>query len=73
MTNNEPKKRKFTATDKSGAFYSWKFWRDGIWFLEDPDGYARSLAATWIDSVPRIRTILANHDQSTDVVLENLR
>jgi hypothetical protein len=67
-------KRTFTALDGTGASYVWKYWRDGgRWFLADPEGYVRTLAATWTDSVPRIRLILANHDQTTPVVLEVLR
>lgn len=64
----------FTATDAAGNKYKWSFWRDpradnkkGLWFLKDPDGYVRSLENTWIDSVPRIRTILENHDMKADI------
>ena len=67
------RKRCFTAHDKNGAAYVWKFWRDGRWFLEDPDGCVRTLEATWIDSAPRVRTVLENHDQHTGVILEGLR
>lgn len=73
------KRRTFTARDSASVTYTWKFWHDanaagaGLWFLEDPEEHVRVLARTWIDSVPEIRLILANHDQTTDVILENLR
>lgn len=79
MKTNEPKRKTFTAVDAGGARYLWKYWRDarvkggGLWFLEDPERCVRSLEATWTDSAPRIRTVLANYSQATPVALENLR
>lgn len=73
------KRKTFMARDSGGNSHIWKYWRDarakggGLWFLEAPDGCVRSLESTWTDSVPRIRLVLTNHDQSTDVILEHLR
>lgn len=68
------KKRTFTARDARGNAYTWAFYREGgYWFLEDYEGSLRALEANWIDSVPRVRMILDNYAQHTEVILENLR
>lgn len=64
-----PKKTRFTAT-QNGQRFTWKFWYDStarLWFLEDYEGYVRTLESTWVDSVPRIRTVLANHDMVAEI------
>jgi len=58
----------FTAHDADGKAYRWTFWRDGdYWMLRDYTGYLRTLEHTWIDSVPRIKSILEGHGMTADI------
>lgn len=62
-------KANLTAT-YAGVRYTWRYWYDSqrrVWMLEDPERYVRALETTWRDSVPRIRTILANYGMEAEV------
>jgi hypothetical protein len=72
MTTEIPisKVTRFTAHDESGNKHLWAFWFDKgyrHWFLRDPEGYERCLESTWIDSVPRIKAILANYSMTAEI------
>ena len=47
------------------------FWRDSrpppAWLLQDHEGYIRTLAPTWIDSIPMIRRIVENYGGSCNI------
>jgi hypothetical protein len=36
--------------------------KSGLWYLRDHYGYIRTLASTWLDSVPMIQLVLGNYD-----------
>ena len=68
---SEAKKTSFRAIyhgtgGDHGKAFTWKFYRDSKhgWRLIDYDGYERPLEKTWIDSLPVIQRILANHDMT---------
>lgn len=70
MGNLSARTTRFTAKDADGASYSWFFRRDAkinSWVLGDYTGYVRVLERTWIDSIPRIHAILANHGMTAEV------
>lgn len=65
------KKTTFTAVYESpregdadnGKRFKWSYHRSKTaWILTDYDGYERTLAATWTDSIPLILQILSNHN-----------
>ena len=64
------KTTRFIAKDSEGASYSWFFRYDVLlkaWVLGDYTGHVRVLESNWFNSVPRIRTILANHGMTAEV------
>ena len=64
------KATRFIARDSDGASYSWFFRYDGLlkaWILGDYTGHVRILESNWFNSVPRIRTILANHGMTAEI------
>lgn len=64
------KRTAFHATDSNGKRYTWAFWRDplrNLWVLREHEGYGRNLESRWIDSVPRIQTILGNYGLTAEV------
>lgn len=72
MTQDKMKATGFAVTDKeTGQVFRWSFWRDrrkpSAWMLKDHGGYVRTLAPTWIDSVPMINLIADNHGCSCHI------
>jgi hypothetical protein len=70
LLERDVKVTRFTARDENGTEYRWAFWYDQgyrAWFLRDCEGYERRVADTWIDSVPRIRTILHNYGMTATI------
>jgi hypothetical protein len=68
----QPKVTTFTAKGfgaNEGKSFKWAFYRDttGYWMLRDHTGYERTMEKTWIDTVPKIKMILGNHDMTADI------
>ena len=61
----------YTGTgEDNGKKFVWSFGRDPFqkaWILTDYEGYKRILESTWIDSLPRIKQVLANYGMEANI------
>jgi hypothetical protein len=63
-------KHTLKSHDATGKLFMWSFRYSAtlrLWLLTDHTGYERTLERAWTDSVPRIRSILANHGLEANV------
>lgn len=70
MEREISKVTRFMARNEAGQEYRWAFWFDKgyrAWFLRDCQGYERRLESNWIDSIPRIRLVLANYGMTAEI------